>query len=393
MRIIYLLAMIIWCMGIECIANDSASIGSGSIWEDDNGIHINAHGGGILFHKETYYWFGEHKVEGKAGNKAHVGVHVYTSQNLYNWSDKGIALRVSDDPESDIAKGCVLERPKVIYNAKTKKFVMWFHLELKGNVYKSARSGIATADKATGPYTFIRSIRPNAKHWPKNVKPEHKNMASLERTQKENDQFSGGPTVKHEKFNILGSHYQNGQMARDMTLFVDDNGKAYHIYSSEHNSTLHISQLTDDYLDYTGSYVRVFPFRWMEAPAICKRRGKYYILASGCTGWSPNAARSAVADHIFGPWKELGNPCIGINPINNLGPEKTFGGQSTFILPVQGKKDAFIAMFDIWCPGNAIDGRYIWLPMQFTDSGFNILWRDQWQLSFFENNSKLLPLN
>jgi len=35
-------------------------------------------------------------------------------------------------------------------------------------------------------------------------------------------------------------------MAREMTLFVDDDGKAYHIYSSEENSTTHISLLTDD---------------------------------------------------------------------------------------------------------------------------------------------------
>ena len=120
----------------------------------------------------------------------------------------------------------------------------------------------------------------------------------------------------------------------------------------------------------------------MEAPALCKRKGKYYLLASGCTGWTPNAARSAVADSIWGPWTELGNPCEGTNPANGLGPDKTFGGQSTFILPVQGKEDAFIALFDIWRPENAIDGRYAWLPMTFTGGGFKIKWQDTWDLSF-----------
>ena len=33
----------------------------------------------------------------------------------------------------------------------------------------------------------------------------------------------------------------DGQMSRDMTLFVDDDGTAYHIYSSEENLTLHIA--------------------------------------------------------------------------------------------------------------------------------------------------------
>jgi len=92
---------------------------SGSLWPDNNGVHVNAHGGGVLYHEGVYYWFGEHKIEGKAGNRAHVGVHVYSSSDLYNWTDQGIALAVSDDPESPITKGCVMERPKVIYCANT----------------------------------------------------------------------------------------------------------------------------------------------------------------------------------------------------------------------------------------------------------------------------------
>ncbi|WP_343219693.1 glycoside hydrolase family 43 protein [Oceaniferula marina] len=366
--------------------NRLQSFKPGQTWPDNNGRHINAHGGGICVYDSTYYWFGEHKIEGKAGNKAQVGVSVYSSKDLYNWKDEGIALPVSDDPKSDIAKGCILERPKVIFNAKTNKFVMWFHLELKGQGYGAARSGIAIADKITGPYTFIRSIRPNAGHWPQNVTADEKDPRSIARTKAENDRFSGAPTKKHEKFNILGSHMEGGQMARDMTLFVDDDGKAYHLYSSEHNSTLHISLLTEDYLDHSGTYVRVFPFRWMEAPAICKNNGKYYLIASGCTGWSPNAARSTVADTIFGPWKELGNPCVGENTSNGLGPSKTFGGQSTYILPVLGQDNAFIAMFDQWRPNNAIDGRYIWLPIQFEKGSLKIEWQDEWNLSFFKKN-------
>jgi len=362
-----------------CLKTDSFK--PGELWPDDQGVHINAHGGGVLYHDGSYYWFGEHKVAGEAGNRAQVGVHVYSSMDLTNWKDEGIALQVSDDPNSDIVKGCIIERPKVIYNVTTKKFVMWFHLELKGKGYDAARSGIAISDTPVGPYTYIRSIRPNAGHWPLNVTPAEKDAASIERTQKENEAFSGGPSPKHAQFNILGSHFEGGQMARDMNLFVDDDGKAYHIYSSEHNSTLHISLLTEDYLDHTGTYTRNFPFRWMEAPAVFKREGKYYLIASGCTGWAPNAARAAVASSILGPWKELGNPCVGINPQNQLGPEKTFGGQSTCVFPVIGKKDAYIAMFDIWRPEDAIDGRYVWLPVSFNDGNLQVEWRDEWDLS------------
>ena len=50
-----------------------------------------------------------------------------------------------------------------------------------------------------------------------------------------------------------------GQMSRDMTLYVDDDDKAYHIYSSEENLTIHIAELSDDYNEYTGKYIRIEP--------------------------------------------------------------------------------------------------------------------------------------
>lgn len=348
----------------------------GTLWPDTNGIHINAHGGGILHHNGTYYWFGEHKIAGRAGNQAHVGVHCYASKDLYHWEDMSIALRVVDDAQSDIIIGCVLERPKVIYNARTKKFVMWFHLERKGHGYRAARSGVAVSDAITGPYVFLRSFRPNASVWPINVTSEQKKI--VEDPVLSQKAFSGNHVDVSDQQRILGRDFAGGQMARDMTLFVDEDGSAYHLYASEENSTLHISLLSDDYLSPAGKYVRVFPQRFMEAPAICKRKGRYYFIGSGCTGWAPNAARSGVADSIWGPWTELGNPCLGENS------ELTFGGQSTYILPVAGKTGAFIAMFDLWRPENAIDGRYMWLPLEFEEERVVLRYRDAWNLDFFD---------
>lgn len=348
----------------------------GAVWEDNDGTSVNAHGGGILIYEDTYYWFGEHKVAGKKGNTAHVGVRCYSSRDLYHWTDEGVALAVSSDPGSDIAAGCILERPKVIHNEKTGRFVMWFHLEPKGTGYKAARSGVAVSDSVTGPYTYLRSYRPNAGIWPETLDKQFKKP--LSENELKDDVFSGGPDERIQDCNVLRRDFKGGQMARDMTLFVDDDSRAYHLYASEENSTLHISLLTDDYLAPAGKYVRVFENRWMEAPAICKREGKYYMLMSGCTGWAPNAARSAVAESIWGPWKELGNPCVG------NGSNLTFGGQSTYIVKVNGRADAYIAMFDQWRPENAIDGRYLWLPMNFEDGGFEIHFRNQWDLSYFD---------
>ena len=347
----------------------------GQPWNDNTGTHINAHGGGILFHEGVYYFYGEHKLGGKLGNTAQVGVGCYSSSDLYNWRNEGIALKVNlTDSLSDIAKGCVLERPKVIYNPKTKKFVMWFHLELKDKGYDAARSGVAVSDHPTGPFTFVKSFRPNAEFWPVNVQSFHKKpVASTVKAS-----YCGGKgclPASPDSVNLLGRDFRGGQMARDMNLFVDDDGSAYHIYSSEENSTLQISKLTKDYLSYSGKYFRVFSGRYMEGATMFKRKGKYYIIASDCTGWAPNAARSAVADQIFGNWTELGNPCVG------EGSELTFHSQSTFVLPVQGKKDTYIFMGDRWTPENPIDGQYIWLPITFEADKPVIRWYDKWTLS------------
>ena len=93
-----------------------------------------------MYHDGTYYWFGENKCD--TTSSAMVGVMCYSSRNLTDWKNEGVALSVVDNDSSDIARGCILERPKVIYNAKTGKFVMWFHLELKGKGYAAARAGV-----------------------------------------------------------------------------------------------------------------------------------------------------------------------------------------------------------------------------------------------------------
>ncbi|TSD66718.1 family 43 glycosylhydrolase [Inquilinus sp. KBS0705] len=337
----------------------------GKLWLDNNGVHINAHGGGMLFYKGIYYWFGEHKIEGEAGNRAMVGVHCYSSKDLYNWKDAGIALPVSADSTSDIAKGCILERPKVVYNAKTKKFVMWFHLELRGQGYNAARTGLAVSDKVTGPYMFVKSYRPN-----KGFMPYYPAGSG-----KEDTIDCDKPKNKSEGF--FCRDLPGGQMARDMNVFVDDDGKAYHIFSAEENYTLDIAELNEDYTAHTGKFTRVYAGHQTEAPAIFKRNGVYYLIGSGTTGWDPNPARWFSAKSIWGPWTYNGNPCVGTNA------DITFGGQSTYVLPIAGKKDAFIFMADKWSPKNAIDGQYLWLPINFKGNDIEIGWQTNWSLDVF----------
>ena len=371
-----LLGLIAFCM-LACQSKVALEpIKPGEIWPDNEGVHINAHGGGVLFHEGTYYWFGENKCDTTCN--AMVGVMCYTSKNLTNWENKGVALSVVDDENSDIVRGCILERPKVIYNEKTGKFVMWFHLELKGQGYKAARTGVAVSDSPTGPYQFIRSERVNAGCVPFDMtEEENKLMATLDVADYA-EWWTEDWKKAVESGLFVNRDMKQGQMARDMTLYVDDDGKAYHIFSSEENLTLHIAELSDDFLSHTGKYVRVAPGGLNEAPAIFKKDGTYWMITSGCTGWDPNEARMFSAKNIWGPWTQHPNPCVGEFA------EITFKGQSTFVLPVQGKKDAYIFMGDIWRPKFPSDGRYIWLPIQFRQDGTPFIeWMSEWTLDFF----------
>src|SRR6476659_8533343 len=113
---------------------------SGEIWYDADGHPINAHGGGILYDKGIYYWFGEIKKgktvrveEDTAWENYRVdagGVSCYSSNDLVHWKYEGVALApITNDSASDLYPGRVIERPKVIYNDKTKQYVMWMHID------------------------------------------------------------------------------------------------------------------------------------------------------------------------------------------------------------------------------------------------------------------------
>lgn len=327
------LLMLVLPVSMACYAQQQQSIIPGAIWSDTNGNPVNAHGGGILYYNGTYYWYGEIKqgttwrVPGSTWENYRVnagGISCYSSKDLLHWKREGVALPpVTADSTSDLHISKVIERPKVIYNKKTGKFVMWMHIDSQD--YSYARSGVAVSDKPEGPFQYKGSVRPN------------------------------------------------GNMARDMTIFQDDDGKAYHFYSSEENQTMHICELTDDYLSHTGNDHRILVQRAREAPAVCKYNNRFYLFSSGCTGWSPNQASYATADSIMGTWTEHGNPCHGTDA------DSTYHAQSTYVLPVQGKKDTFIFMADRWNKTNLEASRYIWLPLTFDRESIpGVLWKDQW---------------
>jgi beta-glucanase (GH16 family) len=324
--------LILMLAGQTLLLAQNKTFQPGAVWKDTQGNPINAHGGGLLYHNGTYYWYGEIK-KGKTTKVPNSnwenfrviagGVSCYSSKDLLNWKNEGAALpSVRNDSTSDIYEGNVIERPKVIYNARTKKFVMWMHIDSKD--YAAAKSGVAVSDNPKGPFKYIRSERPN------------------------------------------------GNMARDMTIYQDEDGKAYHFYSSEENATMHICALSDDYLSHTTNDKRILIGLSREAPAVFKYNKKYYLISSACTGWAPNEASYAVSDGIMGDWQQYGNPCQG--PEAN----KTFFAQSTYVLPINAAKGQFIFLADRWNKTNLEDSRYIWLPLTMNSNTPEIPWYDSW---------------
>ena len=92
----------------------------------------------------------------------------------------------------------------MVYNKKTGKYVMWFHLELKGKGYGSAYAGVATAAKPTGPFKFLKAGRVNPGKWPLNMDKK--------------DQTTEFTKEMPDYVRIIRRDYPGGQMSRDMTI-------------------------------------------------------------------------------------------------------------------------------------------------------------------------------
>jgi len=312
----------------------------GMPWLDTEGIHINAHGFAIVEHEGKYYWYGSQKIPGKTeSEKNEAGVSCYTSTDLLNWKNEGLVFSVSGDGQhQEVAKAGILDRPKVFFNSSTRKFIMHFKLyppQAAGGTKGTdvAYVGTASSSKPLGPFLY-------------------------------EGKYTGG-----------GSPNGTG----DFGIYQDEKGTFWHIAVRKPDKMLVCGKLTADGLRPAGEYtVMEGVTRATEAPVAFRCAGKIYLFASGSTGWNPNPTRMFVADHLVGPYESLGNPCQGMNPHNKLGPEKSFGGQSTFVMPTPGRDDEWIAMFDIWKPEDPINAGYIWLPLFFHEDKPVIRWQDGW---------------
>lgn len=330
---------------------------------DTEGKHVNAHGGSIFKHGDQWLWYGEARPE---RGFTSVGVALYTApaesdmsnpQNVA-WTNQGIVLSVVDEAGNPIERGCIIERPKVLWNERDKQFVMLFHLELKGRGYDAAMTGFATSPTAQGPFRLHHAVRPNPNVWPANFTKKDIAIAESHDAADYPEWWTDPWRKAIAEGMFVNRDFESGQMSRDMTVFRDDDGTVWHIFSSEDNLTIHAAELTSDYLGYTGRYYRIAPGGQNEAPTIVKHDGTYWLLCSGCTGWEPNEARLFSASSIAGPWTQHPSPCKG------RGARRTYGAQGTWILD-SGSNLLFMA--DVWNPRSLANSRHLWIPITFED--------------------------
>lgn len=290
------------------------TIANGTQFKDTSGNPVHAHGGGVLKVGTYYYWFGENR---NADNTFRY-VDAYRSTDLKNWEFRNHVLTEASDPELATAN---IERPKVMYNASTGKFVMWMHKE-NGTDYSEARAAVAVSDTVDGDYAWQGSFRP------------------------------------------LGQH-----MSRDITVFVDTDGTGYMVSAARENYDLHIYRLTTDYTGVASLVADPWHGGHREAPALFKRGNVYFMLTSGATGWSPNQQQYATATSPAGPWSAM----------KNVGDSTAFGSQTAYVLPVQGSSGtSYLYLGDRWgnsFGGTVNDSRSVWLPVTFpTPTSMSLTW-------------------
>lgn len=349
----------------------------GAVWLDTKGEPIQVRGSSILQVGDTFYWYGENKERTTGKDRIwHWGMRMYSSKDLYNWTDLGNFIPPQPgDPSSPLHPYKYVDRPHILFNSKTRKFVCW--IKVMADPFQTRT--VLVADKVTGPYTIV------------------------------------GTDI-----------HPLGMSAGDFDLVASpDDGKAYMIFERVHTEMI-VADLTEDYTGFTGYYSTHFPRRGppftREGPAYFRRNGRHYLAASGTTGYFPNPTEIATAETWHGPWTTLGELHRG-DP-----SETSFNSQISCIFRHPGKKDLFIALADRWMgplsgtefasgelsrkvrkgfEHHFIDGRmlpedeavmrkyaglgintsqarHVWLPLKFDGDRPYLEWRDEWTLDEFE---------
>lgn len=288
------------------------------------GDAVDAHDGEIAYFNGTYYLYGTSYDCGfQWGNKEapFCGFKSYSSKDLVTWKDEGFLF----DAQTPLWQtrcdgntyGCF--RPHVIYNAKTKLYVLWI------NVYDNQVGyRVFTSNTPTGPF----------------------------------EEQANPVLAINKEAPVAGLN--NG----DHDTFIDDDGTAYMAYTDwRTDGTIVIEKLSPDYLTGTGEYVKEVTNGKTEAPGLFKRNGIYYVVYSdpNCGYCSATGASYRTATSPLGPWsapKKISN--------------NSCGGQPSFVSTIKlNTGEVYIFGSDLWnnAAKNEALANYFWAPLEFDENG------------------------
>lgn len=314
----FYLAMMAVLLSSTCMAQKKGwtKIENGELWYDTAGNVVQAHGAGFLKQGKTWYMIGEDRS--KSWNP---DVNMYSSEDLQHWRFEGKIIQ-NGVTHPQLGKGRFIERPKLLYNKKTQKYVVWCHWE-SGN-YGASEAGVFYADNITGPYTFHSGERPL------------------------------------------------GIKSRDCNVFVDDDGTAYFVSTIEENQHLGFFKLKDDYLS-ADSCTTLFKGMSREAPAIVKVEGKYYMFSSACTGWDPNQCKLSYSENMTNGWSKL----------TNIGDRIAYDTQAASILTIKGSKQTtYLYVGDRWMDPDLPNSKTIIFPLVIKDGNCEIIPAKSFEINF-----------
>lgn len=145
---------------------ESATITSGTIFTGVDGKPVHAHGAGIILPEShpagmsgVYYMVGT--TQKKQPQWLSEGINVYSSTDLQHWKFENEIFHNTSitTPLPHGETHYRIERPKIIFNQKTKKYVMYFHLD--SGSFKMGMVGVCTCDTVAGDYKFVDGFQPD----------------------------------------------------------------------------------------------------------------------------------------------------------------------------------------------------------------------------------------
>lgn len=245
MRIVLLLWLTVFFV-LACYGQQKIAVDNNRPRTTADGKIVDAHDGRVIQFGKKFYWYGTRYGATNGFTTANEYV-CYSSANLSIWKYEGALLTTKPTG--------VYYRPHVVYNSKTKKYILWYNWYPK---LWNGQFGVAESNRPEGPFTIIND----------NVK------------------------VKHSELGV-----------GDLGLFVDDDGKAYLSYNTINGHKVSVEQLDDA---YTASTLQGSPFlaEHCEAGSMFKRNSVYYLMTdyTCCFCTQGSGAKVFTASRPLGPY-------------------------------------------------------------------------------------------